>query len=233
MNKFIFKIFLMVLISTPLIMAAQSERVDLRKALNEIQSKYNVQFSFDNDLVDNVKVNNYNNWNEKLTIKLERILKPLQLTFSKIDENYYVIKKSDIQTPVTPQRNTQGNNPTSGTTSNQNTLKINGTVYDESGQTAIGVAVQIKGTQRGTITDVDGFFEIEASVGNSLIFSFIGYKTIERVITSTAPLLVNLEVEATRMEEVVVVAYGVQKRAHLTGSVASLNTAELAQKTSG
>ena len=126
MNKFIFRIFLMVLISTPLIMEAQSERVDLRTALNEIQSKYNVQFSFDNDLVDNVKVNNYNNWNEKLTIKLERILKPLQLTFSKIDENYYVIKKSEIQTPVTPQRNNQGNNPTSGTTSSQNTSKING-----------------------------------------------------------------------------------------------------------
>lgn len=230
MNKFIFRIFLMVLISTPLIMEAQSERVDLRKALNEIQSKYNVQFSFDNDLVDNVKVNNYNNWNEKLTIKLERILKPLQLTFSKIDENYYVIKKSEIQTPVTPQRNNQGNNPTSGTTSSQNTSKINGTVYDETGQTAIGVAVQIKGTQKGTITDTDGNFEIDAGPGNTLIFSFIGYKTIERVITNNEPLRINLEVEATRMDEVVVVAYGVQKRAHLTGSVASLNTAELAQK---
>ena len=214
----------------PLALTGQNEKTDLRKALSEIQSKYNVQFSYDNALVENVKVANYSNWNERLNVKLERILKPAQLTFSKIDENYYVIKRIESSQPTSTLITNQANIPSAATVTPSRSARITGHVYDETGQSAIGVAVQIKGTQKGTITDPEGYFELDAAVGNTLIFSFIGYKTIEKQILDLLPLRIDLQVEATRMEEVVVVAYGVQKRAHLTGSVATLNTAELAQK---
>ncbi|HMP31048.1 MAG TPA: carboxypeptidase-like regulatory domain-containing protein, partial [Saprospiraceae bacterium] len=175
-----------------------------------------------------LKVNNYNNWDEKLPIKLERILRPLQLSFTKIDEKYFVIRKIE-ENNMTKASSASPSNISINTKVNNSQI-IKGYVIDENNQPAIGVTVQVKGTQIGTNTDLDGYFELSTSSNSILIFSFIGYKTIEIPLQGKNEIKLTLEVEATRMDEVVVVAYGIQKKTHLTGSVATLNTAELAQK---
>ncbi|MBK9565197.1 MAG: TonB-dependent receptor [Saprospiraceae bacterium] len=103
-------------------------------------------------------------------------------------------------------------------------------ITDENDQPAIGVTVLVKATGEGTITDFNGEYEIEVPENGVLVFSFIGYKTVEMPVAGKSKIDLKLEVESTKIEEIVVVAYGVQKRAHLTGSVASLSSKELSQK---
>jgi TonB-linked SusC/RagA family outer membrane protein len=206
------------------------EMTDIKKALRDIQNKYEVQFVYDDALVAGLKVGPYSNWDEKLDTKLDRILKPVKLTFSKISNQHYVIKassqtdeKQDVNTNLTPSK----------TASNVKAIKekkVSGIITDENDQPAIGVTVLVKATGEGTITDFNGEYEIEVPENGVLVFSFIGYKTVEMPVAGKSKIDLKLEVESTKIEEIVVVAYGVQKRAHLTGSVASLNSKELSQK---
>lgn len=93
-----------------------------------------------------------------------------------------------------------------------------GTVVSKSdGQPLPGVAVLVKGTTVGTITDFDGKFNLQADNGVTLVFSFLGFKTQENVF-SGAPLNVVLDEESTDLEDVVVVGYGVQKKKLVTGA---------------
>jgi TonB-linked SusC/RagA family outer membrane protein len=229
MLKYKFNISLIFLLFLGFSSFAQ-ELTDIKKALREIQDKYDVQFVYDDALVAGLKVGPYTNWDEKLDTKLDRILKPVKLTFSKISSQHYVIKasslieeKQDANTNVTPSK------PVSNVKAKKET-KITGIITDENDQPAIGVTVQVKTTGDGTITDFNGEYEIEIPENGVLIFSFIGYKTAEISVAGKSKIDLKLEVESTKIEEIVVVAYGVQKRAHLTGSVASLSSKELSQK---
>ncbi|MBK8052001.1 MAG: SusC/RagA family TonB-linked outer membrane protein [Saprospiraceae bacterium] len=229
MLKYKFNISLIFLLFLGFSSFAQ-EMTDIKKALRDIQDKYEVQFVYDDALVAGLKVGPYTNWDEKLDTKLDRILKPVKLTFSKISSQHYVIKasslieeKQDANTNVTPSK------PVSNVKAKKET-KITGIITDENDQPAIGVTVQVKTTGDGTITDFNGEYEIEIPENGVLIFSFIGYKTAEISVAGKSKIDLKLEVESTKIEEIVVVAYGVQKRAHLTGSVASLSSKELSQK---
>ncbi len=103
-----------------------------------------------------------------------------------------------------------------------------GVVYDDMNLPVIGASVAVKGTTNGTITDVDGNFEIESTDKNTLLISFIGYKDMEIKLaknTNLGQLVLNEDTE--QLEEVIVVGYGVQKKVNLTGSVSSVNGKDL------
>ena len=81
----------------------------------------------------------------------------------------------------------------------------------------------MKGTTEGTITDMDGYFEMDCDRGgDQLLFSYVGFKQQEMRATPGANLLVTLEEDSQALEEVVVVGYGMRSRSSLTGSVAGL-----------
>ena len=103
---------------------------------------------------------------------------------------------------------------------------VTGTVRDEVGEMA-GVNINIAGTLMGTVTDFQGDFEIEVPDGGRLIFSFIGYASREFTITGSQVLDVFMEPDLARLEEVVVIGYGVQRRSDLTGAVGHVSSAEL------
>lgn len=91
-----------------------------------------------------------------------------------------------------------------------------------------GVNVMVRGTNEGTITDVDGSFLIPASRGNVLTFSFVGYESQTREITDPSEnLLVTLVPSATQLETVVVLGYNSVERPDITGSVVTVNVAEM------
>ncbi|WP_228530220.1 SusC/RagA family TonB-linked outer membrane protein [Tamlana sp. I1] len=96
---------------------------------------------------------------------------------------------------------------------------VSGKVLDENGVPLPGVAIIIKGTNTGAATDFDGVFTIDASSGNTLVFSFLGYKAQEITLTNQTFLNVSLEPDAQSLEEVVVVGYGTQKKKEVTGAV--------------
>ena len=108
------------------------------------------------------------------------------------------------------------------------TIKVSGQVVDQSGEPLIGATVRLKGAQSGVVTDFDGNFEISAPANGTLVVSYVGYKDREIAVRGRAILnAIELESDAMMLEQVVVVGYGVQKKADLTGSVSIVNADEL------
>jgi TonB-linked SusC/RagA family outer membrane protein len=105
-----------------------------------------------------------------------------------------------------------------------NPKQITGTVTAESGEALVGASVVVKGTARGVITAAEGKYAILATEKDVLAFSFIGYASQEITVGSQTTINVKLASDLTSLEEVVVVAYGVQKRSDVTGSIGSVNT---------
>jgi TonB-linked SusC/RagA family outer membrane protein len=109
----------------------------------------------------------------------------------------------------------------------QNKVKVTGTVIDVNGESIIGASVLEKGTANGTITNFDGMYELDVTLNSKLIVSFVGYKTQELNIGKGGSFKITLLDDSKLIDEVVVVGYGVQKKANLTGSVASVNSKDL------
>lgn len=104
--------------------------------------------------------------------------------------------------------------------------KVSGIVKDETGEPVIGANIVVKGQTAGTITDIAGNFVIDASVGNTLKVSFIGFETKEVKVTGSY-LVVVLKEDSKALDEVVVVGYGLVKKSDLTGSVAKVRSDEI------
>lgn len=103
---------------------------------------------------------------------------------------------------------------------------IKGTITDEKGEPIIGANVIVKGTDEGTITDVDGNFTLQASEHAVLQITYIGYMVNEVAVKKQTQLNVVLREDAQALDEVVVVGYGTQKKVNLTGSVTSVKMDE-------
>lgn len=115
--------------------------------------------------------------------------------------------------------------------SQQNTRTISGTVTDKSGEPIIGANVLVKGTSQGIITDLDGNFTLNNVPANAeLVISYIGYKEQTIKIGSQTSFSVKLVEDTELIDEVVVVGYASQKKVNLTGSVASVDMGEIAEK---
>jgi len=112
--------------------------------------------------------------------------------------------------------------------SEQQGKKVTGKVTDQSGVPIPGAAIVVKGTTIGITSDSDGNFALSLpSEAKVIVFSFIGMKSQEIDITGKTSVNIIMEVDAIGIEEVVAVGYGVQKKANLTGAVATVNSKEL------
>ena len=106
--------------------------------------------------------------------------------------------------------------------------KIQGNVSSEAGDPLIGVSVVVEGTSTGTITDVNGGFELEVpSTESVLVFSYLGYQNMSIQVGNQSIISVTLKESASLLEEVVVVGYGTQDKEDLTGAVSSVKGADL------
>ena len=110
----------------------------------------------------------------------------------------------------------------------QQTLKVSGQVVDHDGEPLIGATVKVKGAQSGAITDYDGNFSLDVPADGIIVISYVGYKDREIAVRGRANLnQIELEADDNVLEQVVVVGYGTQKKADLTGSVSIVNAEEL------
>lgn len=107
----------------------------------------------------------------------------------------------------------------------QDKINVRGTVKDKTtGETLIGVSVKVDDTTLGTITDLDGGYELMGIPANSrLIFSYVGMKSEIRTVTISGIINVSLDSDAKGLEEVVVVGYGTSRKRDLTGSIVSIS----------
>lgn len=109
---------------------------------------------------------------------------------------------------------------------------ISGVVKDDVGVGIPGVSVSIKRTTTGTVTDPNGEFSLKVSVGDTLLFSFIGKASVERVVGSRNIIDVEMYEDQKQIEEVQVVAFGVQKKESVIASIETVKPAELKQPAS-
>lgn len=113
----------------------------------------------------------------------------------------------------------------------QNVATINGTVLDENNEPVIGASVAQKGNaSNAAVTDVDGHFKIRVAAGTPLVVSYVGYKAQE--IAAAKDMVVYLQPTTANLDQLVVVGYGSQKKANLTGAVSTVDVARVMESRS-
>ena len=199
--------------------------VDLQKLVSKIEKKYKVSITFDADAakqnketLGTIKKNtkdilNSKNVDEALTL----FISGSSMQFQKLRDDYYVIKIKKQENPVPPQKKK----------SDEGDFKtIKGTVSQKSDNTTLpGVNVYVKGTTLGVATDIDGNYEIEVPTSATyLVFSFLGYRTIEVAINNQSTINVQLENDVFGLDEVVVAGVAsATPRRNLTVSVTKVD----------
>ena len=108
----------------------------------------------------------------------------------------------------------------------QQEKRVTGTVTSE-GEPLPGVSVQVKGASSGTITDIDGNYSIEAPANGTIVFRFVGLRTVEQAVNNRNVINVTMESESKELEEVMVVAYATAKKYSFTGAASTMKAGEI------
>ena len=108
-------------------------------------------------------------------------------------------------------------------------VTVSGEVVDAAGEPLIGATVMVKGTSVGTVTDIDGHYSIKAEMGSILVFRYVGYNNMEIKVEGST-INVTMKEDNETLEEVVVVGYGTQKKATMTGAVTAVGEKALQEK---
>ena len=110
----------------------------------------------------------------------------------------------------------------------QQAIKVSGQVVDQDGEPLTGATIKVQGATTGTVTDLDGNFQLEAPADATLVVSYVGFKDYEVAVRGRAVIgQIQLQADDLTLNQVVVVGYGTQKKADLTGSVSVVNADEL------
>lgn len=178
--------------------------------LREIEEQSEFYFTYSSSVVNTKRVVSIDMKNRKVNEILDELFAGENVGYSINDKHIVLYKKNAASLPVVQ----------------QNSKRITGTVIDASGIPVIGANVMVKGTSNGTITDMDGKFTLEVSEGAVLEVSYIGYLS-QTVKTNGKSISVTLLEDTQKLDEVVVVGYGVQKKETLTGAVSAINSDDI------
>lgn len=185
-------------------------KTTIQSAIEIVEEQTGYKFFFSDELVDSNREIVLNDFREtKIENVVKEILNDSELTYSIIGNNIVVKKISKSLNNESKQQ--------------QKTLK--GNIKDENGLELIGVSVKVKGTALGTITDINGNFEVKIPNNTHYLeISYVGYTTQEVSIKGKTDIQVILAEDTQALEEVVVVAYGTQKKVNLTSAVEAVDS---------
>jgi TonB-linked SusC/RagA family outer membrane protein len=189
------------------------KNVAIKKVLTVIKNQTNYVFFYDVTILKNVKPISLNVVNTPIEKVLEKVFADQPIT--------WVIEGKTISFVPKVEKLKESNKSVSAQ------KQVKGKVVDEKGNSIPGANIIVKGTNISTQTDFDGNFNISVSENNSkLVVSFIGMESQE-VAIGNAPLMIVLKETGQKLEEVVVVGYGKQKKVNLTGAVSSITSKSL------
>jgi TonB-linked SusC/RagA family outer membrane protein len=193
-------------------------KVSLKEVFQTITEQSEFKFIYNNDLVNDKHKVSVNTEGARVEEILNQILPQFNL-------EYRVVDKQVIIFPV--EEKTKSESISASNAQQQKT--VTGKVVDDKGSPLPGVAVVVKGTTVGAVTDIDGNYSLTVPASaETLVFSFIGMKTQEIAIGNQTAINITLASDVTDLDEVVVVGYGTQKRANVVGSVTTVNGEKLA-----
>jgi len=176
------------------------------EVLTTIEKNSEYRFLYRNDQIDLYRTIKLDPSNKTIDGVLNAMFENTGVNFKKVENNLIILS------PVVQQQK----------------QRITGKVTDLKGEALVGVTVSVKGTTRGGITDVNGNYSIPINPEDKvLVYSFIGMVKKEVPIGAQTVLNITLETESTTLNEVVVVAFGTQKKTDLVGSVTSVKMSDL------
>ena len=225
-------LLMMVLLLVPTMLSAQRGNVSLNLQNEEVsqfirqvekQTKYTFVYR-NNVLQPKTKVTCVcKDW--PLEKALAHVFSSLGIQYA-FNNNTIVLVKGKVENAERKgTKTTEGKN-----TDTTDKKKLSGIVRDESGEPIIGASVLVKGTKVGTVTNAEGEFSLDVPASGMLVISYMGFATREVPIKNNSNLKITLnEDEAQNLNEVVVVGYGTQKKASVTGAIASVTTRDLVQ----
>ena len=187
----------------------QMNQVKLDKVLNEIENQTDYLFIYNNQVNIN-KLTSVNVKNKTVAKVLDDMLAGTGIQYELAGDHIILTAGSSVNVSMSQQTHT-----------------VIGQVVDTKGEAIIGANVRIKGTTIGTITDIEGNFTLDASPKAIIEISYIGYLTQDIAVNGKKTLRCILKEDTKTLDEVVVVGYGVQKKADLTGSVANISADKL------
>ncbi len=195
----------------------------LKSVLDRLEKTTNVRFTYTSSLIRNKEVSIQVS-NLPLDQLLNDILQPLRINYS-VSGDFVILERINEKKSllVSPPELTDPAGQVE-----QADRKLTGVVRDEKGEGLPGVSILLKGTQRGTISNADGSYELVIPEGdNTLIFSFVGYLTQEVVVGNRSMIDLSLKADEKNLDEVVVVGYGTQSKSLITSSISQLDTKTL------
>ena len=185
----------------------------ISEIFDQIEKQSDFYFFYNKDVFKDSKKISVKFKDKGISDILDEILKNSGMTYEINNKYIYIIKKND-ESPLSVVQ--------------QNEIEVTGVVTDCSDNSTIpGVSVVIKGTTKGTTTDIDGKYNLTVSPGDILVFSYIGMKTQEVKVGKEKVIDIALCADLVGLDEVVVIGYGVQKKSDLTGAVSSISTDEM------
>ncbi|WP_106830199.1 SusC/RagA family TonB-linked outer membrane protein [Parabacteroides pacaensis] len=113
------------------------------------------------------------------------------------------------------------------TKTDQQKKQVTGKVTDDTGEVLPGATVQVEGTSRGVICDIDGSFSIEVTPKDKLVVAYLGYETQVITVGNKSELIIVLKPKANELDDVTVVAFATQKKSSVIGAISTIKPAEL------
>jgi len=214
----------------------------LKDVLTDLKDHYNVDILFFDRYIEEYSVaSEMIHWDKPIEKNLEAVLKSTNLEFKKTKKGGYVISPKKIsQAEDVQDKDFQKANDQTASTSNQQstvpgasvlqipgTILVSGIVKDESGQSLPGANVIQKGTTNGTTTDADGKYSLNVPDDATLVFSFIGYTTLEEPVGNRTTIDISLKSDATSLNEIVVTGYGELRKADVTSAQSSISAKDI------
>lgn len=198
--------------------------IDLTSALIALSSRYHVVFNFNSQLLKDKEISAMllEATDSPLDAILSNMLGPFNLIYERVKENSYVIYsgKRELDDVI----NTKQENNAAAFMA----FIVRGKVTDSKGQPLPGVSVRLRHSDVGTSTDLNGNYTISLPDGTGiLVFTYIGFTTKEVTVKNQTVINVLLQPDTKALEEVVVVGYGTQRKADITGSVGVVNATEI------
>lgn len=206
---------LVLLLGVTVTVSAQQVTVDLRqvkleKVLDALTRQTGYAFYHSRPTIDPDRIVSLTVEDVKLEAALDKLFAGTHIGYEIKGQKVYLSEKASPAQAVTPPR------------------PIKGTILDSGGQPVIGASVVIKGTTRGASTGIDGSFTLEAAPNDVLVVSYIGYDTQEIPVGTRTEIQIALKENATQLDDVVVVGYGVVKKRDVSTAISSIKAEDMA-----
>jgi TonB-linked SusC/RagA family outer membrane protein len=203
----------------------------ISSVLAEARKIFDVDFIYESKVIPSTKVIIDVDKYKSVEGLLDELLRPYNLRYKKVLSKAYVIYSNnpELKRLIASLIKEDGPSAAMQTTTNSDArnIVIVGQISDDKGPLE-GVSVIIKGTNKGTLTDKDGHFRLEVENENAvLVFSLIGYQTMEQPVAGRRELSLVLASKSEGLNDVVVVGYGTQKKSVVTGSISSVKASDL------